>query len=108
MKVHKIKDFYKGWFIGNFEPSLIKTNDVEVGYKQYKEGDAEGIHYHKIATEITILIEGEVVMNDVHYYPGDIIVIEPNESTNFYCLTDVKTLVVKFPGPNDDKYECEI
>ena len=24
-----------GWFVGNFEPSLYKTNDVEVAIKSY-------------------------------------------------------------------------
>ena len=30
MKLHKLKDMFRGWIVGNFEPSLYKTNDVEV------------------------------------------------------------------------------
>jgi hypothetical protein len=26
-----------GWIIGNFDPSLLKTNDVEVAIKRYKD-----------------------------------------------------------------------
>ncbi|GIU68975.1 MAG: hypothetical protein KatS3mg002_0211 [Candidatus Woesearchaeota archaeon] len=33
MKTAKLSEMTKGWFIGNFEPSLHKTNDVEVGVK---------------------------------------------------------------------------
>ena len=38
------------------------------------------------------------------YSEDDIIVIEPNQSTDFKCLTDVVTLVVKTPSVKDDKY----
>ena len=51
MKVGKLSDMKGGWFIGNFEPSLFKTNNCEVAIKHYKKGDYESAHYHKIATE---------------------------------------------------------
>ena len=43
-------------------------------------------------------------MNGIKYIADDIIVIEPNDRTDFKCLTDVVTVVVKYPGANDDKY----
>jgi hypothetical protein len=104
MKRFDLDSFIKGWFVGNFNPSLIKTNDVEVGVKKYKAGDYESSHYHKIATEITVIISGEVEMSGVKYVANDVIVIEPNESTDFKCLTDVVTVVVKYPGASNDKY----
>ena len=94
----------KGWFVGNFDPTLIKTNDVEVAVKKYKKGDQEDKHYHKIATEITVIVSGKVKMNNVEYSEGEIIVIEPNEATDFYALENTVTTVVKYPGANDDKY----
>lgn len=105
MKKYILSDFFKGWFVGNFEPSIIKTNDVEIGIKKYKAGDYEKAHFHKIATEITVIISGEVIMNNSHYYENDIILIEPNDSTDFICVTDVITAVIKYPGANNDKYE---
>jgi mannose-6-phosphate isomerase-like protein (cupin superfamily) len=104
MKKDNLNDFFKGWFIGNFSPTLIKTNEVEVGIKKYKAGDYESAHHHKIATEVTVILSGEVEMNGVKYVSDDIIVIDPNESTDFRCLTDVVTVVVKYPGANNDKY----
>ncbi len=95
----------KGWFIGNFEPSLYKTNDVEVGIKKYKAGDYENSHYHKIATEFTVIISGSVEMNGIQYFENEIIKIIPGVRTNFKALTDVVTVVVKLPGANNDKYE---
>lgn len=105
MKLAKLDDMIKGWFIGNFEPSLVKTNDVEVAVKEYKDGDKEAKHYHKIATEITVIISGRVKMNGVEYTEGDIIVMEPGEVTDFECLENyTKNVVVKIPGANNDKY----
>jgi quercetin dioxygenase-like cupin family protein len=104
MKIAKLDEMIKGWFVGNFEPTLYQTNDVEVAVKTYKKGDAEDWHYHKIATEITVIIEGKVEMNNKIYSAGDIIVIEPGEGTDFKALTDAKNTVVKIPGANNDKY----
>ena len=102
---YNLKDFTKGWFVGNFDPSLIKTNDVEIGVKEYKAGDYESFHHHRIATEITCIIKGEVEMCGKRYKEGDIIVIEPFQGTDFRAITDAKNLVVKYPGANDDKYD---
>lgn len=104
MKKASLKEFFRGWFVGNFNPSLIKTNDVEVAVKRYVAGESEGSHYHKIATEITVIVSGTVEMNGVTYQADDIIVIEPNDKTDFKCLTDVVTVVIKYPGANNDKY----
>ena len=104
MKLHKLKDMFKGWIVGNFEPSLYKTDDVEVAVKNYKAGEIDEKHYHKIATEITIISDGTVRMNGTIYGSGDIITIEPGEATDFEALTDVVTTVVKLPCVKDDKY----
>lgn len=104
MIVDNLSNMTKGWFIGNFEPSLFKTNDVEVAVKSYKAGNHEDKHYHKIATEYTVIIDGEVEMNGVRYKPGDIIVMEPGEATDFTAVTDSTNVVVKIPGANNDKY----
>ena len=107
MKTAHLNDMTKSWFVGNFEPTLYKTNDVEAAVKSYKAGDHESRHYHKIATEITVVISGRIRMNDKEYSAGDIIVMEPGEPTDFEALTDAVNAVVKLPGANDDKYLCE-
>lgn len=37
MKVNKLNDMFRGWVVGNFDPSLWKTDDVEVAVKTYKK-----------------------------------------------------------------------
>jgi len=104
MKVNKLNDMFRGWVVGNFDPSLWKTDDVEVAVKEYEAGDYEEKHYHKVATEITIIGKGKVKMNGVEYNSGDIITIEPNEATDFLVIDDTITTVIKFPCVKDDKY----
>jgi len=104
MDKFELDEMTGGWFIGNFEPSLFKTNEVEVGVKKYKKGAYENAHFHKIATEFTLILEGSVKMAGVEYHTGQIIKINPNDITDFEALTDVTTVVVKLPGANNDKY----
>jgi hypothetical protein len=104
MKSVKLENMFRGWFVGNFEPSVLKTNAVEVGVKRYKSGDHESLHFHKIATEVTVIVSGRVRLNGAEFIAGDIVVIEPGEVTDFYVLEDAVTTVVKLPSVINDKY----
>lgn len=107
MKVYNLKNMKDGWFIGNFNPSVFTTNDCEVAVKSYKKGDKEGKHYHKIATEYTVVVKGKVRMFGNVYAEGDIIVVDPMDATDFEALEDSTNVVVKMPGVNNDKYLVE-
>lgn len=104
MKVAKLSGMTKGWFIGNFSPTLHASEALEVAVKEYPAGITEEWHYHKIATEFTVIVSGEVEMNGRRYGKGDIIVIPPGEGTDFKTLTPTITTVVKLPGATNDKY----
>jgi len=104
MRVDKLDAMTKGWFVGNFAPTLYATNDVEVAVKMYQAGDWEPWHFHKIATEITVIVSGEVEMNGRRFQAGDMITVVPNEGTDFRAVTDATNVVVKIPGANADKY----
>jgi hypothetical protein len=104
MQVYKQADMVRGWFVGDFTPTALATRAAEVAVKQYRAGDYEERHYHKLAQEITLIQSGRVRMNGQEYAAGDIIVIAPLESTDFAVLEDTLTVVVKVPGAVDDKY----
>lgn len=104
MEVFLLEKMFKGWFIGDFEPTLFKTQDVEIGVKIYEQGEYEPSHFHKVAIEFTVILEGSVEMNGNFFEKGQIIKISPNEATDFKALTKVKTVVVKIPGAVNDKY----
>lgn len=107
MKEAKLSSMTKGWFVGNFEPTLFRTTDCEVAYKTYEKGDFEDKHFHKIATEITLIVKGKVRMFDKEYSEGDIVIVEPDDATSFEALEDAANVVVKIPGANNDKYLVE-
>lgn len=104
MKIYDLKNYTNGWFVGDFDPTIQKTNNFEVAIKKYKKGDTEKSHYHKVAIEITVIVLGKVTMNNVVYHTDDIIFISPGESTDFVCLEDTITCVVKSPSIKQDKF----
>jgi len=104
VKSFELENMVKGWFVGNFEPTVYRTSAVEIAVKHYKAGETEPVHHHKVATEITIIISGVVRMAGLEWCAGDIVMIEPDESTSFEAVTDTVNVVVKLPSVYADKY----
>jgi len=100
----KLQEYKKGWLVGDFDPALFKSKEVEIGLKEYTKGIREEKHHHKIATEYTIVITGKVKMLNQIFVAGDIVKIEPNVENEFECLEDAKVLVIKTPSVPNDKY----
>ena len=101
-----ISKMFKGWFVGDFEPSVFKTSACEAAIKKYSKNEYEPLHFHKISTEITILITGRIRMSDKIWENGSIIIIEPNDRTSFEALEDSVIVVIKIPSVPNDKYLC--
>ena len=108
MKHYRFDDMVKGWFVGDFTPTSFSTKTCEVAVKRYNAGDYESSHHHKIATEITLVLSGQVRMIGKIWGEGDIIVLEPGIATDFEALTDAVNVVVKVPGALDDKFQDDI
>jgi quercetin dioxygenase-like cupin family protein len=104
MKSFQLKDMVKGWFVGNIDPTAFETGACEVAVKEYKGGDYEPAHFHKVATETTLILKGKVEMCGKTWEAGDIVVLPPETVTDFRVLTDTTTVVVKVPGALNDKY----
>jgi hypothetical protein len=104
MRVDRLDDMVRGWFVGDFEPTLYRTDAVEVAVKEYASGDHEARHHHKLATEITAVVSGRVRMDGRELGPGDIATLAPGESSDFTALTAATVVAVKLPGARDDKY----
>lgn len=108
MKKFSLDDMKGGWFVGGFEPTCFKTDQFEVACKQYKKGDIEERHVHKVATEFTVILKGVVEMNGKVFKDQDIIMLDPGESADFKVMEDVMTVVVKFPSILGDKYLVDL
>lgn len=104
MEKYNLSSFKGGWFLGSFEPTLYDTFYFEVGIKEYKAGTVELAHFHKVATEWTVITSGKAKINDIELNEGDILQINPNEVAKFEAITDVKTTVVKIPSIKNDKF----
>ena len=104
MRHAHLKDMVKGWFVGDFSPTVLQTDACEVAVKHYKAGDHEESHYHLVATEVTLIVSGDVRMMGRQWGAGDIVVVEPGEATDFVALTDAVNVVVKMPSVKGDKY----
>jgi len=104
MKVVKLSEMVRGWFVGGFQPAAYSTDACEVAVKYYKATDKEAVHRHLVATEITVVLYGRVRMMDKEWSEGDILAISPGEATGFEAVTDCATVVVKVPGVLGDKY----
>lgn len=104
MKHFTLETMVGGWFVGGFEPTALSTTSSEVAVKRYRAGDKEAEHFHKVATEVTLVLEGTVRMAGGEWSSGDIIVLEPGEATAFEAVTDAVNVVVKLPGALNDKY----
>jgi len=104
LEIFHLDNMVKGWFVGNFSPTALRTQAAEVAVKRYKAGEHESAHFHKVATEITVILEGTVEMCGRRLNHGDIIKLSPGEATSFTAITDAITVVVKLPSILDDKY----
>jgi quercetin dioxygenase-like cupin family protein len=104
MKTHQLKDFWRGWFIGNFEPSLLKTEQFEVGYLHHPKGEQWPDHYHKLGTEYNLLVKGRMTICGETINEGEIFVIDPLEVASPEFLEDCYIVCIKSPGPKGDKY----
>jgi hypothetical protein len=101
--VYKLEDFVAGWFIGDFQPTLLKTQEVEVAVKRFKKGDTEPMHKQIVVTEISVLIYGSARIGTMDLNEGDVLVIPPGEYADFEALSDCALVCTKFPSIPSDK-----
>jgi len=105
MQIIKLNEMTKGWFIGDFEPTTLRTKEFEVGILNFKKDEKKPPHYHKISTEYNVLLSGSFTTNGIKLEEGDIFIIYPNEIVDPEFHTDCKILCIKTPSSPNDKYE---
>lgn len=101
---HNLEEFTRGWIVGDFEPNILRTKNFEFMVRHYRKGDTENRHVHKKADEITVIVNGRFRMNAEIIQTGDIIHLEPGEASDFECIEDGATAVIKTPSIIGDKY----
>lgn len=94
----------RGWFIGDFEPNVMRTKDYEVGVLHHKEGEVWPAHLHKEADEINVLIKGSMIINNISINSGEIFKIPKGLLTKAKFLEDCEIVCVKTVSNTKDKY----
>jgi mannose-6-phosphate isomerase-like protein (cupin superfamily) len=103
-KTWQLTDFVRGWFIGNFEPNIVKTDKYEVALLTHCKGEKWDFHYHRLADEINFLVEGRMLINERLVEKGSLFVIQKNQLTCPNFLENCKVLCIKVPSVPSDKY----
>ena len=106
MKLLELKNFKGGWLVGDFEPSLFKRDNVEVGIHKLQKGSISDGHYHLRSNEYNLILKGKVkniISNEV-YEEGDIFIYEPHDKSKIEFLEDTKLLVIRDSSDPTDKY----
>ena len=104
MREYDVNYLIGGWFIGDFDKSVLKTTEFEVAYKTHYAGEHWESHYHAQAEEINYLIEGTMSINGSTLIGPTIFVLEKMEVADPIFITDVKLIVVKTPSIPGDKF----
>lgn len=104
MKIRRLEDMTGGWFVGRFQPTCLPLDQCEVAVKRYRAGESEQRHVHLIATELTLIVSGRVIINEQVFCPGDIVCLDPGEPASFSVVEDAITVVVKSPSVATDKH----
>jgi hypothetical protein len=105
MQKFKLEDFVRGWFIGDFTPSIFRTPNFEVGVLHHHKDELWPAHYQKVATEFNVLLSGSLSINNEIILPGEIFIIEPLEIAVPIFHEDCKVLCIKVPSLPNDKFE---
>ncbi|HWE09010.1 MAG TPA: hypothetical protein VG325_06635 [Solirubrobacteraceae bacterium] len=104
---HRLDEMVRGWFIGDFDPAVHHSSDVEIAIKHYVAGGSEERHVHKVATEVTAVVSGTVRMDGHELHAGEMITLSPGEASDFVAVTDAVVVAVKLPAVAGDKYPVE-
>lgn len=105
MKKSKLNDMQGGWFVGDFEPSVFRTKEFEVGFKRFKQGEYVKPHVHKLTQEINLMVRGTMAINGRVMGPGDIFILEAGETVFPTYLTDCEIVIARQPSIPSDKIE---
>jgi quercetin dioxygenase-like cupin family protein len=105
MKIIKLNSMKSGWFIGDFEPSVLRTKNFEVAVMTHKKGEYWPKHYHEKADEYNVLLDGKMRIHNTEINTGDIFILNKMEVADPIFLEDCRVLVIKTPSVPGDKIQ---
>lgn len=97
---------FGGWFVGDFQPSLINSKDIEFGFKRISKNTKPDYHFHKFKTEYTILLEGQIICQESNTIikPITCIKLLPFEKNDQLFIEDSLIIIINTPSKKNDKH----
>ena len=103
VKSSHISTMTRGWFIGDFTPSVLRTSHFEVGLMSHKKGENYAPHLHNELDEYNLLVSGKMMINNEIIEEGEIFIIKKGMLTKSEFFEDCKIVCVKQPSIPSDK-----
>ena len=94
---------HRGWLIGDFTPSILRTSAFEIAYLHHKKDEVWPAHVHFIADEYNVLIRGSMKLNNETLSQGDIFIVKKGMIVKPTFFEDCEILCVKVPSVPSDK-----
>jgi NDP-sugar pyrophosphorylase family protein len=102
-KIENLSEYTRGWLIGDFEPSIIRTTYYELGIMKYVKNSYHQFHIHQECDEYNYLIKGEIKINNFVIKAGQVFIIPKGQIVCPIFMKDCEIIVVKTPSKPTDK-----
>ena len=103
MKTKNLENFTKGWLVGDFEPSILRHKDIEVGIAYHTKNEPTQKHFHTSSDEYNVIVSGKMNVNGKVMTKGSIFVYERNEVSDCEFLEDTILVIIRIPSAPGDK-----
>lgn len=108
MLITNKSEYKAGWMIGDFVPSVLRTDAFEFAHHHYPKGFRGEDHAHIYMTEYNYIVRGSVMVKSRTLGAGDMFIFTHGE----YCgeviyLEDTDLIIIKTPSMRGDKVDAE-
>lgn len=104
MKTEHINNMKAGYFMGDFEPNIFRTDKVEMAMKEFPKGTLDSGYYRKKDVEVVVVLSGQIEVNGRKYDKGSMVRFDPYEMINIFAVTDSSLMIIRTPGTKNDIY----
>ena len=98
-----VDSFVRGWFIGDFEPSILRTKTWEMALLKHSKNEKWDFHYHSQADEVNVLLSGRMMLNGREIRARNMFTIPKKQIACPLFLEDCMILCIKTPSVIGDK-----
>ncbi|SCY71446.1 WavE lipopolysaccharide synthesis family protein [Butyrivibrio sp. INlla14] len=102
MKQICLREMKKGYFIGDFEPNILRSKDVEICIRGASKYTLDAAYYRRNDKRVIYINQGKIDIDGRIFGKGDAIMFEPGEVINIFALTNVEMIAMNFPGTKGD------